>query len=527
MRRGRVLLPSLAAGLLVAGSVPPWGLWPLAGPGLGLLAWRLAGLPARSRMLAGLAAGIGLFGPTLAWAVAFNAAGYGLLVIVESAFLVGACLLVPPGRGRSPAFPGALVLAYAARSAWPLGGLPLGGIALGQAGGPLLGAARVGGPLLVTGLAAAAGVCLANLAHVVGLAHRTARMRLVDRARLGRDRLGRLGLGRCGGPALAAAVVVVGAAAASQLAPDGGPAVSRMSVAAVQGGGPRGLRAIQVNPDVVYEAELGLTERLRPPLDLVLWPEDVISLDHPLRGSAVAAQVGGAAKALGTTLVAGVTATVGRTHFTNQAVAWSPAGQIVASYEKVHRVPFGEYVPARSLLRHVVNLADVPRDAIPGHGPGLLRTPAGPLGVMVSYEVFFASRARAAVRAGGQLLIVPTNTSSYAGDQVPSQEVAADRLRAVEEGRDLVQAGPTGYTTVVDHRGRVRARSGLGVPQVIQARVERRHGLTLYAQGGDTPELALAGLLVILGWALDARSRRRLQTVTPASGAESLNCPCR
>ena len=123
----------------------------------------------------------------------------------------------------------------------------------------------------------------------------------------------------------------------------------------------------------------------------------------------------------------------------------------------MHRVPFGEYVPFRSFISHLANLSEVPTDAIPGHGTGLLRTPAGPLGTLVSFEVFYANRSRTSVRAGAELLIVPTNTSSYATAQVPTQEVAADAVQAVETGRDLVQAAPTGYSAVVDQRGRVLA----------------------------------------------------------------------
>ncbi|HZD64520.1 MAG TPA: hypothetical protein VE152_00310, partial [Acidimicrobiales bacterium] len=61
MRRGRVVLPALGAGVLVAASVPPWGYWELAFPGLGLLAWGLAGLRARHRALTGLVFGVALF----------------------------------------------------------------------------------------------------------------------------------------------------------------------------------------------------------------------------------------------------------------------------------------------------------------------------------------------------------------------------------------------------------------------------------------------------------------------------------
>ena len=194
------------------------------------------------------------------------------------------------------------------------------------------------------------------------------------------------------------------------------------------------------------------------------------------------------------------------TRFRNEVVAWDPAGRVVGVFEKVHRVPFGEYVPLRGLISHLANLSAVPLDAITGHGSGLLRTPAGPLGIMVSYEVFFADRGRSSVRHGAELLVVPTNTSSYATGQVPSQEVAADEVQAVEEGRDLVQAAPTGYSTVVDHRGTLRARSALGRSQVLLSTVALRRGMTVYADTGDTPVLLAAAVLLLAGALL---SRRR------------------
>ena len=125
-------------------------------------------------------------------------------------------------------------------------------------------------------------------------------------------------------------------------------------------------------------------------------------------------------------------------------------------------MPFGEYIPARSFFARLADVSAVPRDAIAGRGPGVVDTPAGRLGVLISYEVFFQDRGRAAVRAGGRLLLVPTNASSFDDAQVPAHELAVARLRALETGRWVVQAAPTGYSAVVDHRGRVLARSRPG-----------------------------------------------------------------
>jgi apolipoprotein N-acyltransferase len=174
-------------------------------------------------------------------------------------------------------------------------------------------------------------------------------------------------------------------------------------------------------------------------------------------------------------------------------------------YDKVHRVPFGEYIPLRSVVQHIVSLSVIPRDAIPGTGTGEVSTTAGPVGVVISYEVFFPARARSAIDAGGQVLLVPTNTSSYRTTQVPAAEVAAERLRAWETGRAVVMAAPTGWSAVLDPRGRLLARTRLAVPAVLQAVVPRRVGLTPYGRWGDGPAVLAALVMVALGWAWGLR----------------------
>jgi len=394
------------------------------------------------------------------------------------------------------------------RFTWPFGGLPIGGVYLGQAGGPWLGTARLGGPLLLTAVVWAGGA---------GVATAAAGMRQAAGRTGGRTGGRRLVVGGrrvvVGGLALLVglgALAVIGGAA-----PDGGPAVRTIAVASVQGGGRRGLSKEQVDPATVYAAQLDATAadagRARSSrVSLVVWPEDTVALGQPLVGSPQAAALSALARRWRVTLLAGVTVTLPwPSHtFRNEVVAWGPDGRIVGVFEKVHRVPFGEYVPDRAFFSHLANLSGVPLDAVPGHGSGLLRTPAGPLGLMVSYEVFYAARGRSSVRAGAQLLVVPTNTSSYATSQVPTQEVAAARVQAVSEGRDLVQAAPTGFSALVDHRGRVLERSSLGARQVLLGTVALRDGSTFYERTGDLPVLVLAMVAVAAGWLAEARRNR-------------------
>ena len=252
----------------------------------------------------------------------------------------------------------------------------------------------------------------------------------------------------------------------------------------------------------MFAAHLRASRAIEPPVDLVLWPEDVVDVSRPVRETAEGRQLAELARRLHATLVAGVVEDAGAHHFRNAAVAWGPRGRIVARYDKVHRVPFGEYIPFRSLIDRVADLSAIPRDAVAGKGTGLLDVPAGDFGTLISYEVFFEDRARAAVRAGAEVLIVPTNASSFGTGQVPAQELAAARLRALETGRTVLQAAPTGYTAVVDWRGRVLAHSRLGGPAVLHRTVARRSGETWATQLGPPLGIALVILTLVLAWLL-------------------------
>ncbi len=498
-------LAALAGGGIAFLSIPPIGIWPAGPAGLALLAVALYRARARRRIACGFLFGFGLLIPGLVWMIDFTAPGYPIAVLIESSFYALAGLLTPPGRGRLLAFPAAVAAAETLRDTWPFGGVPITELSQGQAAAPLAGLARLGGSVLVTGGTAAIGAALAGLAWAwwarrggPGAAGRgdatpgrAASIRSGMAGPPGRGLLAPAGLG------LAAVVLtVVGA-----LAPNGGAPTGHLQVADVQGGGPRGMRAIDRDPILAFNAQVEETAAVHRPVSLIVWPENVLELNGPLDGSPQDATMRAIASSRRATVVAGVTVPVGATHFLNEVFAWTPSGGRTRPYEKVHRVPFGEWIPFRSLLSHFANLSVVPRDAIPGTGPGYLATPAGNFAVCISYEVFFDSRALSGVRAGGRVLLVPTNAASYSSGQVPSIEVAAARLRAIGTGRDVVQSAPTGYSAIIDNRGRVKARTSLGRAQVLTGLVSARSGYTPFDVVGVFG-IRLALLLFLgLGWA--------------------------
>ena len=477
---GRRQLPPVGAavggGLLVAASLPPMGFWPLAFPGLVLIDAALDGAGAWTRFRRGWLAGIALLAPTTWWMQALTLPGWVIASLFLSAVLGTVVAVVPPTRlARWVALPGAWVLFEAIRGRWPFGGVPLSNLAVGQVAGPLAGVARVGASLLVGLVTVAAAVAMAAAVR------------------------------RQWRPAVAGAAVVVATVGLAAVAPDGDGTGEQLAVALVQGGGPQGTRADDTDPRVVFERHVAASAAVEPGTDLVVWPEDVVDVDGPVVDLPEGEELAALSRRLGGVLVAGIIEEADE-RFTNEAVAFVD-GEVVDRVGKERRVPFGEYVPFRSIIEPL-NDAVSSRDAIVARGEAVLDTPAGAFGVVISWEVFFPDRARDAIGNGGGVLLNPTNGSSFSGTQVQAQQVASSRLRAIETGRWVLQAAPTGFSAIVTPAGEVVDRTGVSEQAVLHGTVELRTGRTWALNVGDVLPVGLAFLSIAAGWALEIRSRR-------------------
>jgi apolipoprotein N-acyltransferase len=280
-------------------------------------------------------------------------------------------------------------------------------------------------------------------------------------------------------------------------------------VALVQGGGPQGTRAEDTDEREVFERHLDASAAIESPVDLVLWPENVVNVEGPVQAQREGDELAALARELDAPVVVGAVEGEGDEGFRNSALVIDPEGTFTDRFEKVQRVPFGEYVPLRPLLEVFAGDALPDRDAIAGDAPAVVETPAGTMGVVISWEVFFATRARDAVEHGGEVLLNPTNGSSYWLTIVQTQQIASSRLRALETGRWVLQASPTGLSAIVTPDGRVIDRTAVSERAIVQGTVQTREGLTLYTRVGDWP-MALLGLLLVLGaWALRPGARLR------------------
>ena len=482
-RRLGALVQALAgaalAGVLLAAALPPWGWWPLAFAGVALLDRMIADQPAKARFGRGFVAGIALLAPTYSWMAAFTPPGYVIAVLFYAGMLGGAMAAVP-GRSswRWAALPAALVLWDALRGRWPFGGVPISGLAVGQIDSPLVAIARVGGPLLLGLAVGIVGVALAAAAR------------------------------RAWRPFAAAGAAVAVLLLLGGVAPRAHD-VGALRVGVVQGGGEQGTSIEDVPPSVVFRRHLEAAAALPAGLDVVLLPEDVVEVDGPFDTSPEGAQVAALARRLRAVVLVGAIEDVSPTSFRNVQMAFAADGSFLDRYEKVRRVPFGEFTPLRSLLESVAGGTVRASDALPGADPPILRTPVGTFGVAISWEIFFADRARATVRAGGEVLTNPTNGASFHGSIVQSQQLALTRLRAIETDRWAMQAAPTGYSAIVTPGGRIVTRTAIGEQRVLTGTVERRSGRTWAVRYGDWPALVLAAAGVAIAWTRTRGNGRR------------------
>lgn len=491
---------AVAGGVAVTTTLPP-RLWWWAGPvGVAALDGAVSGLArGRSRALVAWLWALGWLGPGLAWMRSFTLPGWLIATAVYAGYFAVAAALAPPRAGRRTALGAGVVAAELLRWSWPFGGVPVSSLAVGQAGGPLLELARLGGAALVAGAVVTVGMALS--AAVAAVAARR--------------------------PPVGPAVVLAGVAAVvgvGAVAPRGAATGATPRVALVQGGGEQGTRAIHTDPEVVLRRHLDATATIDEPVDLVIWPEDVVDVDGPFTASPARDRLAAAAARVGAPLLVGVTETVGD-RFVNFVVVVSADGTLGDTYTKVHRVPFGEWVPLRRVLERVTDLSAVPRDAVPGQGEALVDTPVGPLAVPISWEVFFTARVTEAVAAGGAAVVNPTNGASYDDPMVQRQQVLMSRIRAVETGRWVAQVAPTGFTAVIDPDGRVVHRTGIGERAVVVTDLPLRTGRTpLVAVGHRWPAWTTVAVWAA-GWWWVSRprlvrpdTRRRATGASPAGG---------
>jgi apolipoprotein N-acyltransferase len=189
----------------------------------------------------------------------------------------------------------------------------------------------------------------------------------------------------------------------------------------------------------------------------------------------------------------------------NSVHAIDDRGQVVATYDKFHLVPFGEYVPLRNILP-IEKITPGTSDFASGPGTRTLALPGlPPVSPLVCYEAIFPGAVTARAGQRPQWLLNVTNDAWFGQSAGPHQHFASARLRAIEEGLPLVRAANTGISAVIDPYGRVLASLALGREGVLDAALPQALPPTPFARVGNWV------LLVLLAAAIGAMAilRRR------------------
>lgn len=468
-------LAPFIGGLCVAASMPPWGWWPLAFLGIALYGSVAYQQKDISPIRTGMVFVVGWMAPAMAWMWFLTAPGFviaiGIFAVAHGLAAYVAGKISTDKSSHATALIVCHSLAEVLRLSFPFGGVPLATLGISQVAGPLGPIASISGVIGVTAVV----LWLSLTHHRVRAVLITILLVFVSSTWNGTRSLGR-----------------------------------ELQVAIVQGGGEQGTHAIDTNPRDVFDVHMKATRTLQPDSrrDVVIWPENVINITRTglFVDSVEYREIAAEAKRLDVPFVVGITEDAGPTQFTNAQVVVEPNGIISGRYDKVRRVPFGEYMPMRSFLTAVgapTNL--VPRDARPGDARGWLDVADTRVAVAISWEVFFGGRVNEGVTDGATFILNPTNGSSYTWTILQTQQIAASQLRAIEQGLWVVQVSPTGFSAFIDPSGTVHERTSITKSAVLEHTIELRTGQTTYSRMGNAVYIWM--LLLALGYMVQRKSR--------------------
>ncbi|MBI3895886.1 MAG: apolipoprotein N-acyltransferase [Acidobacteria bacterium] len=199
-----------------------------------------------------------------------------------------------------------------------------------------------------------------------------------------------------------------------------------------------------------------------------------------------------------------------RTQPLNSEILLDPTGRPVSQYNKMHLVPFGEYVPLKRWLWFTDKLTAEVGDFIPGDRVVVSSIPGGRLSGLICYEAIFPNLIRQFVREGAEILVNISNDGWYGSSAARDQHLLMARMRAIENARYLLRATNTGITAVIRPDGRIAARLPPDQPNVLEAKWAFQSHLTFYSRYGDWfPILcaALTALALAAAWRINRRNR--------------------
>ncbi|MFJ2510994.1 apolipoprotein N-acyltransferase [Streptomyces griseoviridis] len=316
-------------------------------------------------------------------------------------------------------------------------------------------------------------------------------------------------------PALAGLVATAAVGSAAWVWAPRPEVAGRARIAVVQPG-------VVTGPDRRFAREEQLTRALAPRrLDLIVWGESSVGYDLAARPD-LTRRLAALSRETGADLLVNVDAPRSdRPGVYKSSVLVGPEGLTGDRYDKMRLVPFGEYIPARSLLGWATSVGKAAgEDRRRGTEQVLMNAGHGlRIGPMICFETAFPDMSRKLAGDGAEVLVAQSSTSSFQRSWAPEQHASLAALRAAETGRAVVHATLTGDSAVYGASGRlIGSWLGTDAEQARVFEVPVATGTTPYVRFGDWP--VRGALLVLAGWATAQGARAlRLRRRVPAPPA--------
>ena len=240
---------------------------------------------------------------------------------------------------------------------------------------------------------------------------------------------------------------------------------NQTSVLMVQGNVPElGLdfnaRAKQVFNNHVKQTRIALQDKRQ--VDFVIWPENSVDVD-PFTNKDVFAEL----DSFDQPLVIG--AIVGKAeNLLNTSIFWNENGQDI--YVKQHLTPFGEYIPLRSLAKKVSPLVNQVNDFSPGDQQKIFTVGGAKIAPIICFELLDDEILVQAAKKSN-IFVVQTNSATFGTSAESAQQLSITRIRAIEHSRNVASVSTTGYSAIIDYKGKVLQKTSMGTAEHVFADV--------------------------------------------------------
>jgi apolipoprotein N-acyltransferase len=201
----------------------------------------------------------------------------------------------------------------------------------------------------------------------------------------------------------------------------------------------------------------------------------------------------------------------GKVNYYNSAFLVSPSKELIGKYDKIHLVPFGEYIPLRKLLFFIESsIGGGIGNFKPGKGIVHLLLPQGKFGVLICFEIIFPDLCRRFVRDGADFLVTITNDAWFGRTSAPYQHLSIATFRAIENRVFIARAANTGVSAFIDPKGKIVKKGDIFTEEAMNGIIRIMKGKTFYTLYGDVFAWICSGFsMILLGYALLQKNRRQ------------------